>query len=319
VIVKFLRPWTVALCGAALAACGNSTGPSETADSSADAETAEAETPTASPGDHVSFFVIGKSWNFDQDSAGNLNLVDMGYFAEIFKTAGGEVSDAFMQLDAPGAEPIPFDDEGDGGAVLYGGSGIRHQALETLDAELPNGNYVFRFSTPAGDVDNFGISLADADGQTHLPPGPVISLTQNGEPVASDAVAPGVDVLVSWTPFATGRADPNGIADDLIFVMMSDCNGDRAFHSGRPLATPNPLEPDKPSDSLLTYANDEVLIPGSAWRPGVQYTLDVEHARLLDTDRRQGVVGMSTFAVTTHLPVRVTGTAAPGDACPEDD
>ena len=278
-----------------------------------------AEATVASPGDHVSFFVIGKSWNFDQDSAGKLTLVDMGYFTEIFKTAGGEVSDAFMQLDAPGAEPIPFDEEGDGGAVLYGMSGVRHQAIETLDAELPNGTYLFRFSTPAGDIENFDISLTGADGQTDLPPGPVINLEQAGALVPNDGIAPGVDVVVSWTPFLTGRADPNGIADDLIFVMMKDCRGERAFHSGRPLDTPNPLEPDKPSDTLLTFANDQVVIPGSAWRPGVHYTLDVEHARLLDTDKRQGVVGMSTFAVTTHLPVRVTGDAAPGDECPADD
>ena len=72
---------------------------------------------TGSPGDHVSFFVIGKSWQFDQHGAGELNLIDLGYFAEIFKVAGGEVSDAWMQLQVEGAEPIPFDREGDGGAV----------------------------------------------------------------------------------------------------------------------------------------------------------------------------------------------------------
>lgn len=311
-----LRLLTVTLC-AGLFACANDSEP--TAPPPPPAATGEADVSVGSPGDHVSFFVIGKSWNFDQDSDGQLALVDMGYFAEIFKTAGGEVSAAFTQLDAPDAEPIPFDDEGDGGAVLYGMSGVRHQALDTLDAELPNDDYVFRFSTPAGEVEGFDISLSDPDGQTNLPPGPVINLEQGGAVVANDRIAPGEDVVVSWTPFATGRADPNGIADDLIFVMMKDCHGERAFHSGRPLDTPNPLEPDKPSATLLTFANDEVVIPGDAWRPGVHYTLDVEHARLLDTDKRQGVVGMSTYAVTTHLPVRVTGDAAPGDACPADE
>ncbi len=311
-----IRILTLGLC-AGLCACANNSEPPAPATPAA--PTAEADTPARSPGDHVSFFVIGKSWNFDQDSGGNLNLVDLGYFAEIFKTAGGEVSEAFMQLDAPGAEPIPFDHEGYGGAVLYGGSGVRHQAVETLDAELPNGTYLFRFATPAGNIENFDISLTGADGKTDLPPGPVINLDQGGALVANDGIAPGEDVVVSWTPFTTGRADPNGIADDLIFVMMKDCRGERAFHSGRPLDTPNPLEPDKPSDTLLTFANDEVVIPGTAWRPGVRYTLDVEHARLLDTDKRQGVVGMSTYAVTTHLQVRVTGEPAPGDACPEDD
>ena len=271
---------------------------------------------TESPGDHVSFFVIGKSWQFDQHGAGELNLIDLGYFAEIFKVAGGEVSDAWMQLQVEGAEPIPFDREGDGGTVLYGRAGTRHQELADLDTELPNGDYAFSFSTPGGDIENYAITLAGAGGLTDLPPGPVISLAQNGAPISPKAVAPGVDVLVSWTPFETGRADPNGIADDLIFVMMKDCHGQRAFHSGRPLDTPNPLEPDKPSDSLLTYADDEVVIPGAVWLPGMPYRLDVEHARLLDTDKRQGVVGMSTFAVTTHLEVQATGDLE-GPACPD--
>ena len=60
-----------------------------------------------SPGDHVSFFVLGKSWNFTQDVSGDLSLIDMGFFAEIFKLAGGEVTDARMQLVAEGSEPIP--------------------------------------------------------------------------------------------------------------------------------------------------------------------------------------------------------------------
>jgi hypothetical protein len=273
----------------------------------------------ASPGDHVSFFVIGKAASFDQDAAGNVTLVDVGYFGEIFKTVDGEVTDASMRLDAPGAKPIPYDDEGDGGLVLYGMSGVRHATVEALEAELPNGDYVFRMSTPAGDVEAFDVSLGAPGSGTDLPPAPVIGLSQAGETVANDAVMPGTDLLVSWTPFDTGRADPNGIADDLIFVQLNDCLGERAFHSGRPLGSPNPLAPDRPSDSLLTYSDDDVIIPGNALRPGLWYTLKVEHARLLDTDRRQGVVGMSTFAVTTRLPVQVTGDAPPGGGCPDDD
>ncbi|MDJ0928108.1 MAG: hypothetical protein QNJ73_10715 [Gammaproteobacteria bacterium] len=283
------------------------------------AATAEPMASAGSPGDHVSFFVLGKSWNFTQTADGVLNLIDMGFFAEIFKLAGGEVADARMQLTAPGSEPILFDREGDGGAVLFGHDGNRHQTVEAVDAELPNGDYAFSFSTPGGDIDNFVVTIAGADGQTDLPPAPVISLEQNGSTVASTAVEPGVDTRVSWTPFDTGRADPNGIADDLIFVMMDDCHGKRAFHSGRPLATPNPLEPEKPSESLLTFADNEITMPGSSIKPGTRYTLKVEHARLLDTDKRQGVVGMTTFAVTTFLELQATGDAGPNACPPRDD
>jgi hypothetical protein len=272
-----------------------------------------------SPGDHVSFFVIGKSSNARQSVTGELSLIDMGFFAEIFKLAGGEVTDAQMQLVAEGSEPIPFDREGDGGAVLFGHDGNRHQNVAAVDEELPNGDYAFSFSTPGGDVEDFVVTLSGAGGATDLPPAPLIRLEQNGAAVSPDAVEPGVDVRVTWTPFATGRADPNGISDDLIFVMMADCNGERAFHSGRPLATPNPLEPDKPSADLLTFADDEVTMPGAAISPGMRYELKVEHARLLDTDEQHDVVGMSTYAVTTFLDIIATGDAGANSCPPSGD
>lgn len=276
--------------------------------------TETAAEPAGAPGDHVRFFVVGKSWHYEQDVAGELTLVDLGYFAEIFKTVDGVASDAKMQLQQPGSEPIPFVREADGGAVLHGRAGKRHKELAALDAELPNGDYAFSFTTPAGKVEGYEVTLAGEGGTTDLPPAPKITLTQEGKPVASNAVQPGVDVLVSWSRFDTGRADPNGIADDLIFVMMEDCRGERAFHSGRPLGTPNPLEPGRESRRVLTYEDTEVTIPGRTFASGITYKLDVEHARLLDTDNRHGVVGMSTFAVTTHVYVNVTG-EAPEGAC----
>lgn len=282
---------------------------------------AEHPTPLSESGsitDHVTFFVLGKSWNFNQDSSRALSFIDMGYFAEIFLAPGGTVTKAYFQLQHPGAERIPFDSDGDSGAVLYGHTHRkRHQQIADLDAELPNGDYGFTIATPAGEVDNFVVTLSGENGATELPAGPVVDLYQSGRAVGIANVDPGMDVRVAWTPFSSGRADPNGISDDLIFVMMKDCRGERVFHSGRPLATPNPLQPEKASETTLTYATNEIVIPADVWAPGVTYTLDVEHARLIDTDKRDGVVGMTTYAVTTHVAIATTGEATAG-ACPSD-
>ena len=268
--------------------------------------------------EHVTFFVLGKSWHFNQDATNALSLIDMGYFAEIFLAPGGTVTEAHFQLQQPGADRIPFDSEGDNGAVLYGHTHRRrHQQLTDLDAELPNGDYGFTIATPAGKLENFVVTLAGEGGATELPPAPVVTLYQSNQVVGIKDVAPGLDVRVAWTPFVAGRADPNGIADDLIFVMMDDCRGERAFHSGRPLATANPLQPEKTSETTLSYADNEIVIPAEVWKPGLTYTLHVEHARLIDTDKHEGVVGMTTYAVTTHVPIASTGEPA-GGACPSE-
>jgi len=271
------------------------------------------------PGNNVSFFVIGKTWHFQQDSSGLHGPNDVHYFAEIFSKAGGQVSDGSMRLLAPGTEPIPFDHESDNGAVLHARDGKIYLKVADLDAELPNGDYAFSFHTPSGDVKDFAVSLGAAGSVTDLPSPPVIQLSQGGAAANPQAVRAGEDLKISWTPFSTGRADPNGIVDDLIFVMLEDCRGNRVYHSGRPLETPNPLvEPGKPSASWLTYAATQTTVSGAGLIPGMSYRLEVEIAKLMDTDRRDGVVGMSTYAATTHLNIQTAGEVKPG-ACPKPD
>ncbi len=267
----------------------------------------------ASPATHLSFFVLGKSWSFRQQADGEPALFDVYWFAEVFKKAGAGEVKAVMRRLAPGSEAIAFERSGDGGAVLYGHAEEAHvDSVAALDEALPNGDYRFDLETPGGTLENFVVSLGSVGEPSALPPPPRISLAQGGKPVAPEAVDPVQPLRVRWTPFTLGRADPNGISDDLIFVMLDDCRGQRAFHSGRPLAAPNPLEPDRPSASLLSFRDTEVTIPAAALAPGMRYTLKVEHARLLDTDRRQGVVGMTTWAVTSYLDVATRGRSEGG-------
>jgi len=274
---------------------------------------------SGSPGDNVSFFVIGKTWHFQQDAGGLHGPNDVHYFAEIFTKADGQVSDGSMRLLAPGAESIPFDHETDNGAVLHAREGKIYLNVADLDAELPNGDYAFSFSTPTGDVTDYVVSLGAAGSVTDLPSPPAIQLAQGGAAVDPQTVRAGEDLRISWTPFASGRADPNGIVDDLIFVMLEDCRGNRVYHSGRPLQTPNPLvEPDKPSATWLNYSATAITVPGAGLIPGMSYRLEVEIAKLMDTDQRQGVVGMSTYAATTHLDLQTAGEVKP-ETCPGPD
>jgi len=270
----------------------------------------------SSPGDSVSFFVLGKTWHFQQDAAGVHGPNDVHYFGEIFTKAGGKVSNASMRLLAPGAQPIPFDHETDKGAVLHARDGKILLKVADLDAELPNGDYAFNFHTPTGDVAEFVVSLGAPGSGTELPQPPTIQLAQGGAAANPEAVRPGEDLQISWTPFVNGRADSNGIVDDLIFVMLLDCRGNRVYHSGRPLQTPNPVvEPGKPSATWLSYKATKITVPGAGLVPGMGYRLEVELAKLMDTDKRDGVVGMTTYAVATHLNVNTAGKAKSG-ACP---
>jgi hypothetical protein len=255
--------------------------------------------PPKSPGDHVSFLVMGKTTNHRESSSGELKLLNYHFFAEIFPRSAGEVTDATLAF--PGGEVRPFEDLG---AVLEV-HGKRFDDEAELDHLYPNGSYLFRFSTPSGTIDGRSLRVErTGEGRSRIPPPAQLTLLQGGAEISPDAVDPSRELTVRWSPFATGRADPNGIVDDLIFVVLGDCRGEKTVHSGRPFeGTP-----------FLTYATSEYVFPRGKLRPGEPHQMSVEHA-VVDTSRADGIVGLVTYASTTFLDFRTTGTSS-GPPCP---
>jgi hypothetical protein len=141
-------------------------------------------------------------------------------------------------------------------------------------------------------------------GVSGLPAVPKIKLAQSGKPVLPGQIDPDLDLRVTWSEFSDGGADPLGIMDDLLFVILGDCDGVRRAHSGRPFE----------NTPYLTYADKEFTIEAENLLPENVYQLSVEHA-VIDTGIEHGVTAFSTFATTTFLELHTTGIAPPGQAC----
>ena len=250
----------------------------------------------------VTFFVIGKHANVDQAPGGELSAVDFSFFSEIFLTPEGDAGDAFLTF--PTGERIPYRDmrEASGGSrdnLLLVSGEDRHTRFSDLQLRYPDGDYDVSFTTPGGSVD---ATLTFRN--RPLPEAPVITVLQGGLPCLH--LQPGADAEVRWSAFSQGAADPNGILDDLIFVILTDDDGNRVAHSGRPFS----------AGPFLTYADDRYVIDGSLLEPGATYTLSVEHALLDDTTRFDGVTAFTTRAVTTRLGLSTAGTGGPDCAAP---
>jgi len=242
--------------------------------------------------DDVTFFVIGKHANYSQSTSGEMKPVDFSFFSEIFLTSSGDAGDARLRF--PTGEIIAYRDmrKADGGdrdnLLLVSGED-RYTTFADLQRRYPDGEYTVSFATPSGSVDEGVLTFQERP----LPDPPVIALGQ-GETGDCAVLAPGKDVTVSWQPFGKGRADPNGILDDLIFVILTDAEGHRVAHSGRPFE----------GRPYLTYANESHVISGDALAANTSYTLSVEHALLDDTIRFDDVPAFTTRAVTTKLEIR---------------
>ena len=237
---------------------------------------------------------MGKTTNHRQSESGELGLLNYHFFAEIFVRQGGLVSDA--SLIFPGGQVQLFEDRGN----VLELHGERFDVEEALDRKYPAGDYLLRFETPGGSVDRRPLPMRGS----RIPEGPRITLLQDGKPVSPESVDPAKDLTVTWSEFEGARADPNGILDDLVFVVVGNCHAERVVHSGRPFeGTP-----------FLTYRTKEYTIPGGKLSPGEAHQMFVEHAAV-DTSEEDGIVGLVTYASTTFLDFKSAGAPA-GRPCP---
>jgi len=239
----------------------------------------------------VTFFVIGKHGNFMQSPDGQRESVDYSFFSEIFLTADGEAANATLTF--PTDEKVPFRDmrtaaggERDNIFLLAGED--RFTDYAALQARYPDGEYRVTFSTPSGSVQDGVLKFENRN----LPTPPQVSL-QQGADQEIRVLQPGVDAVVSWSAFTEGRSDPHGILDDLVFVILTNEEGVRVAHSGRPFE----------GRPYLTYADNMFTIDGQVLERNHTYELSVEHAILDDTTRFDGVPAFTTRAVTTKLIV----------------
>lgn len=253
--------------------------------------------------EHVTFLVIGKHASYEQAPPSPPEPVDFSFFSEIFLTPNGDASDATLAV--PGGSPVAFEDrraapDGRRDNLLSVTGRSRYSSFGALQQDYPDGHYVVAFDTPTGSV-----SAALEFQERPLPQAPVVQIRQAGR--ACDELLPGVDATVSWERFAHGRDDPNGILDDLVFVILEDADGRRVAHSGRPFG----------SETYLTHRAEHFVVDGAVLEAGERYTLSVEHALLDDTTQFDGIPAFTTRAVTTRVAVTVAESAEQACLAPE--
>jgi hypothetical protein len=138
-------------------------------------------------------------------------------------------------------------------------------------------------------------------------PGPIkIFLQQDGETADPRAINPGRDLVVLWSKFEKGAADPKGIIDDMIYVIMGNCMGEKIVHSG-------PAFNDGPN---LTFREREFVISKESLHPGQPYQVEVEHSEM-DTDEYKKIEIIVTYAASSFLDIKTTGANTQKPDCPD--
>jgi hypothetical protein len=249
----------------------------------------------------ISFFVLVKSSNYAQDAEGRLALLNYHFFSEIFLQPNGSVTSATLtRADAPN-EPMQYVSRGDN----YYFEGGHFDSEDAVDRTHPNGSYVFNVATPTVDIRDARLQLEGPSGTTDIPEPITISLWQDNMRVHPLSVDPTRDLVFRWSSYSNGAEDPRGIVDDMIFVAVADCRGERIFHTGLPF-----------QGEYTTFRTKEMLVDSGVLSPGQPYSAFVEFPHVVDSRIERGVPGFTSYATATYLDLRTTGPTA-DDACPD--
>lgn len=249
---------------------------------------------------HADYVVVGKSINTRQSQDGEVAVLNTVFFAEIFATKDGVVSNGFLQGPGDASDGLRFPS----GDIQFL-AGERQFSIAALTEHFPDTTYFFNFDTPDGNVRDLPATFRRDAGEMRNP-GPIgLTLLQDGKVADPGYIDPVVDLTVVWTTFVKGAPDPRGIAEDMIYVMMGDCLGNETVHSGHAIS----------DAQALTYEADHFVIPAEKLHAGQPFQLEVEHSNM-DTDVQQDIEVIVTYAATTFLDIRTTGDDSQGRGCP---
>ncbi len=249
----------------------------------------------------ISFFVLVKSSNYAQNSEGDLTLLNFHFFSEVFLRPEGSLESGTLAREGASDPPLPYEDRGDNFYIEMG----HFDTQAEVDQAHPNGTYLFSLTAPSVRLRSVALELAGPSGQTDIPAPIKISLEQAGSQVSPLAVDPNQDLVVRWSEYSNGRADPKGIVDDMIFVVVADCRGERLFHTGLPFQGP-----------YTTFRTDEITVEAEQLTAGQPYSAFVEFPHVVDSDVVRGVPGFTSYATATYLDLHTTGPLS-DTGCPD--
>jgi len=249
----------------------------------------------------ISFVVIVKSSNYAQDSEGRLELLNYHFFSEIFLRPGGSLSTATLTRSSSPRDTMRYESR----ETNHYFEGGHFDSVEEADRAHPNGEYRVSIDAPTVTVRDLRLGLEGPGGATDIPDPIRVSLVQDGADVHPFSVDPTRDLVVRWSGYSNGAADPRGIVDDMIFLVVANCQGERIFHTGLPF-----------QGEYTTYRTTEMLIESGALDPGQPYSAFVEFPHVVDSRIEQGVPAFTSYATATYLDLRTTGPRS-DQACPD--
>lgn len=244
--------------------------------------------------DDVLFVVLGKMSLYDQSPDGELTLRNHHFVAEIMPKIGGTVLGGTLHREDVPSDRYEFVSEGEA-FLAHGG---RFETPEALHEAHPDGRYVFSYDTEGGSMESQVVELTRRDDIDQILGPARVTLSQSSTPVSPEGIDASEALEIHWERVPEMMSVPASLVDDLTFVLVFDCFGDRVAHSGRPFQ----------GGGFLTFREDVFVVPVGALREGLRYSVIVEQATA-DAQRHEGIPSIATYATLSFLDFTTAGRA----------
>lgn len=274
---------------------------------------ANSESPGTDLSSDVTMTWVEKYVTYQQDNDGDLTLTDVHFLAEIIFEGDRD----FDAIDA-----AVFQGDGEEPLATYGGADKRaftngyfytrksksFDDVDALEALHPsNSTYTWEVGGPAGSARLAPIRIGGPENELQIPAVSTIRLWQSDEYVDDlSSLAASEPITIEWDPFEIGGSLEGTVWNDLIFVLVSDCQGKVVYTAGAPGT----------DEDFADFNDTSAVVPANTLSPSNDYVVFISQVNYVDNNTSHGITQLAANSFAVEMAVRTAGTDT-GGACSE--
>jgi hypothetical protein len=253
---------------------------------------------------HVDVTWIEKYVTFEQAANGTLKATDYHFLAEVCYRDSAQLRGLSASLFAgrtsslvatyDGGDPRAFTN-----GFYYTRKSKSYDGFAELEAAHPaQDNYFWQLSNARDHLRLASVRIGGPNGQTAIPEPSPIFLSQQGKPsTCPDQVRPDQRLTISWRPFSNGCLRAGTDWQDLIFVLISDANGEVVFTGGAPGS----------AAGFLDFSKTSADVPAGTLKEATAYVAFISQVKFVDHNASCGIEQLAANSFAVELPISTVG------------
>lgn len=249
---------------------------------------------------------IEKYATFEQMADGSLSPTDHHFLAEVVYRDAAQLQGVTASLHAGGGVIASYDANDPRAftnGYFYTRKSQSYDSLAALESAHPaQASYSWELVGHGERVQLDAMRIGGREARTAIPEPSPIFLAQDGREIAGpDGVRPDRPLTISWRRFASGTTRPGTAWQDLIFVLVSDADGQVIYTGGAPGGDAD----------YLDFSRTTTEVPAATLTEGSAYVVFVSQVKWVDHNVSCGIEQLAANSFAVELPIHTSGESRP--------